>query len=222
MEIVSRPQPRAGEVRPAGPGAFGIVILAAGRSTRFGVENKLLASFEGRPMLAHVLDTARAAALGPVVVVTGHEAETIEALAAGMGARLVANPDYREGLATSLRAGLAAMPPETGAAFIMLGDMPRLLPETLQRLAQQSYEQPEMEAYVPVHHGQWGNPVLVRRGLFPDLMALTGDQGARRLLEARRDRVAEVPVQDPGILADFDTRAALEAAAGGPAGALPA
>ncbi|MFY8112895.1 MAG: nucleotidyltransferase family protein, partial [Rhabdaerophilum sp.] len=70
------------------------------------------------------------------------------------------------------------------------------------------------EAFVPVHRGQWGNPVLVRRSLFGDLLTLTGDQGARRLLESRRDRVAEVPVEDPGILADFDTRAALEAAGG--------
>lgn len=222
MEIVSRPQPRAGEAQPHGSAAFGIVILAAGRSTRFGAENKLLALFEGRPILAHVLEIARGAARGPVVVVTGHEADAVGALAAGPEFDLVENPDYREGLATSLRVGLAALPPETEAAFILLGDMPRLRPETLQRLAQQASEQPGQEAFVPVHHGQWGNPVLVRRGLFPDLMALTGDQGARRLLEARRDRVAEVPVEDPGILADFDTRAALDAAAGGPAGALPA
>lgn len=222
MEIVSRPQPRAGEARAGASAAPGIVILAAGRSTRFGAENKLLAPFEGRPMLAHVLDIARAAATGPVVIVTGHEAERIEALAAGTDARLVANPDYRDGLATSLRVGLGALPAETQAAFVMLGDMPRLRPETLHRLAQVAKEQSEAEAFVPVHHGRWGNPVLVRRSLFVDLMALTGDQGARRLLEARRDRVVEVPVEDPGILADFDTPSAIAAATGGPAGALPA
>ncbi|MCZ8377104.1 MAG: molybdopterin-binding/glycosyltransferase family 2 protein [Beijerinckiaceae bacterium] len=222
MEIVSRPQPRAGEARAGASGAPGIVILAAGRSTRFGAENKLLAPFEGQPMLARVLEIARTAGQGPLVVVTGHEAEKVEALAAGTGIRLVTNPEYRDGLATSLRAGLAALPDGSEAAFVMLGDMPRLHPETLQRLAQQAVEQPGMEAFVPLFRGQWGNPVLVRRSLFPDLMALTGDQGARRLLEARRDRVAEVPVEDPGILADFDTPAALEAAAGGPAGALPA
>ena len=219
MEIISRPQPRAGERADASEDPellsghrVGAVVLAAGRSTRFGADNKLLATFEGRPMLAHVLDLAQAATSGPVVVVTGHEAAAVRNVAERPGLRLVGNPDYAEGLATSLRVGLEALPSETEAAFVLLGDMPRVRPETLRLLIQQAAQQPECAAFVPVSSGQWGNPVLVRQSLFPALQALQGDQGARRLLESQRHRVAEVAVDDPGILTDFDTRAALEQA----------
>lgn len=208
MEIVSRPQPRAGEA-PEVPEARQIaaLILAAGRSTRFGAENKLLAPFEGRPMLGYALDRAREAGCNPVIVVTGHEAEAIRA--AAPEARFVHNPDYTEGLSTSLRAGLAALPETVGASFILLGDMPRVSGATLRRLLAAAQEHPAMQAFVPTFAGRWGNPVLVRRALFPSLGKLHGDQGARKLLEASRDAVEEVPVDDPGILADFDTKEAL-------------
>lgn len=208
MEIVSRPQPRAGEApEPAKNGRIGAVLLSAGRSTRFGPENKLLADFEGRPMLLHALDHAREAGLDPVLVVTGHEAEAIRA--AAPDARFVHNPDYAEGLSTSLRTGILALPEDVGAALILLGDMPRVLPATLSALIAASRANQAAQAFVPAYSGHWGNPVLVRRTLFPSLARLHGDQGARKLLEASRDVVEEVAVDDPGIIADFDTREAL-------------
>lgn len=210
MEIVSRPQPRAGEGR-GGDDTLGAVILAAGRSTRFGAENKLLALYEGRPMLAHAVDLARQATSGPVVVVTGHEAELVRPLAERDGIAVVHNAAFAEGLAGSLKTALAALPQTVEACFVMLGDMPRVKPETLRRLVQHAAEHPGSEAFVPVRGGQWGNPVLLRRALFSRLDSLSGDQGARKLLESRRDQVVEVPVDDPGVLADFDTKAALAA-----------
>ena len=211
MEIVSRPQPRAGEASEA-PAAREIaaLILAAGRSTRFGAENKLLAPYEGRPMLAYALDRAREAGCSPVLVVTGHEAETIRA--AAPDASFVENPDYAAGLSTSLRAGIAALPETVGASFILLADMPSVSGATLRRLMAAAQEHPAMQAFVPTFAERWGNPVLVRRALFPSLGKLHGDQGARKLLEASRDVVEEVPVDDPGILADFDTKEALAGA----------
>lgn len=210
MEIISRPQPRAGE-GPGGDEALGAVILAAGRSSRFGVENKLLAPYAGKPMLAHVLALARQATAGPVVVVTGHEAEAVGALALQDGVTLVHNADYATGLAGSLKAGLAALPAGTDAAFVLLGDMPRVLPETLRHLANAAAAMPDRQAFVPVHDGQWGNPVLLRRSLFPLVANLSGDQGARKLLQAHPSVVQLVPVEDPGIHADFDTKEALAA-----------
>lgn len=212
MEIISRPQPRAGEGQ-GGDEALGAVILAAGRSSRFGAENKLLAPYAGKPMLTHVLALARQATAGPVVVVTGHEAEAVGALAMQDGFTLVHNAEYATGLAGSLKAGLAALPAGTEAAFVLLGDMPRVQPETLRKLAQAAATRPEAQAFVPVQAGQWGNPVLLRRTLFAQLAGLTGDQGARRLLEAHRTVVQTVAVEDPGIHADFDTKDALAAGA---------
>lgn len=209
MEIISRPQPRAGEVLvPEGAEKIAALVLAAGRSTRFGKENKLLAPFEGRPMLVHVLGTITESGLDPVIVVTGHEADAVRALAGPHANRCVDNPRFAEGLSTSLRAGLAAMPETVGATFVMLGDMPRVSAATLRRLMLAAAEYPATQAFVPTFEGHWGNPVLVRRALFPSLKALHGDQGARKLLEASREAVMEIPVEDAGILADFDTKAA--------------
>jgi molybdenum cofactor cytidylyltransferase len=214
MEIVSRPQPRAGEAPEVTEAReIAALILAAGRSTRFGAENKLLAPFEGRAMLAHALDRAREAGCSPVIVVTGHEAEAIRA--AAPEAQFVHNPAYAEGLSTSLRAGIAALPETVGASFILLGDMPSVSGATLRRLLAAAQEHPVMQAFVPTFAGRWGNPVLVRRALFPSLGRLHGDQGARKLLEASREVVEEIPVEDPGILADYDTQAALAAATSG-------
>lgn len=157
-------------------------------------------------MLAHVLGIAEAAGVSRRFLVTGHEAAAVRALAGA--AQVIENPDYRLGLSTSIRAGLAALPDDVGAAFIMLGDMPRVRPETLERLVAACAVDPSL-AFVPVFEGRWGNPVLVRRALFPSLMQLHGDQGARKLLEASREVVREIPVDDPGVLADFDTPEAL-------------
>lgn len=207
MEIVSRPQPRAGrETTREGNGGIAALILAAGRSTRFGAPNKLLADFRGQPMLRHVLGIAEAAGIAPRLLVTGHEAAAVRAQAGR--ATVIDNPDYRMGLSTSIRAGIAALPEDIDAAFILLGDMPRVRPATLERLAAVSRDDPAL-AFVPVFEGRWGNPVLVRRSLFPSLMQLHGDQGARKLLEASREVLREVPVDDAGVLADFDTPEAL-------------
>lgn len=210
MEIVSRPQPRAGEVATSGAAdRIAALVLAAGRSTRFGTENKLLAPFEGRAMLDHVLDRVAEAGLDPVLVVTGHEAEAIRTAAGARASRFVHNPEFAEGLSTSLRAGIEAMPEDVGAALVLLGDMPRVSVATLRRLIEAARQNPGAQAFVPTFAGRWGNPVLVRRALFPSLAKLHGDQGARKLLEASREVVEEVSVEDAGILADFDTKAAL-------------
>ncbi len=189
------------------------IILAAGRSSRFEDGHKLLADFRGRPILAHVLDLAKGYPLADRVVVTGAMREGVEALAAEAGLRTAHNPAFAQGLSTSLKTGIAALPPEIDGAFILLGDMPLIARETLQTLENAAQNAPEMAAFVPVFGNEWAHPVLLMRKVFPDLMSLSGDQGARKLLQARAD-VALVPVEDAGSLADIDTRADLVRAAG--------
>lgn len=213
MEIVSRPQPRAGgETGEAGP--IAAIVLAAGTSSRFGASNKLLAPFAGRPMLARAIGTAREAGIDEIFVVTGHEAEALQPILEAAGARRVDNPSFRSGLASSLRAGIAALPENVSGVLLMLGDMPMLAPSTLQALIEAAKQEPEPCAFVPAMDGKWGNPVLLRRALFASLRGLSGDQGARKLLEAARDQVRLVEVEDRGIFADFDTQAALAAQIG--------
>ncbi len=188
----------------------GTVLLAAGRGTRFGASPKLLSLLDGKPLVRHAAEAAVAADLGPVVAVLGHAGGEVRAALAGLPLTLVDNPDYAKGLSTSLQAGLGALPDDVTAAFVLLGDMPRVGPLLLVRLAEAFRAAPVApSAVVPVRDGQRGNPVLLNRRLLSlNLAALTGDRGAGPLL-ARRDDVLDLPVAEAGVLIDVDTPAAL-------------
>ena len=217
MEIVTRPQPR--EVPPpvAAPARsaarrVGAIVLAAGRSTRMGGPNKLLETISGKPLVRIAAEEALRSRADPVVVVTGHERAKVEAALAGLDLRLVHNPDYAQGLSTSVKAGLAALPPEAEAAIVCLGDMPQVTSALIDRLIA-AYD-PEQNALVvlPTFAGKRGNPVLWSRRLFPDLMALEGDVGARHLIGAYQEVVIELPVENAAAMVDIDTPDGLRAA----------
>lgn len=209
MEIVSRPQPRAPGLLEAAPVAG--LVLAAGRSTRMGPDNKLLQSVRGKPMLRHAVEAQLASVARPVVVVTGHQQEEVAAALLGLDVTLVHNPDFASGLASSVKAGLAALPESVSGAVVSLGDMPNVTAAVIDRLAQVFAEQSEAKAVVPTLLGQRGNPVLLARALFDEVSQLTGDQGARRLLDAAGEQIVEVPLDDPAIALDIDTPEALAA-----------
>lgn len=195
---------------------FGIVVLAAGRGTRFGAEPKLLGRLNGKTLVRHAAETALAARLGPVVAVLGAHADAVRAALAGLDIDTVANPAFADGLSTSLRTGLDAMPARVEAVFVLLADMPRITPDHLAALAA-AYRaaDPPPAAIMPVSAGQRGNPVLLNRHrLRRELAGLTGDQGAGRILAGRSD-VIEIAM-DAAVAADVDTPAALAALAGRP------
>ncbi len=214
MEIVSRPQPRAGE--PASPSAprIAALVLAAGRSTRMGGPNKLLATLEGTPLVRHAAKAALAAGLAEIVVVTGHQSDAVQASLDDLGVRFVHNPDFAEGLSTSLKTGLAALGPDVDAVVVMLGDMPRISPELIGRLVGAFAPAEGHHAVVPTAQGRRGNPVLWGRRFFSELGRVTGDQGGRAVLLANPDAIAEVDVGTDSVHLDFDTPEALAAAGG--------
>lgn len=189
-----------------GSGEIVALVLAAGRSRRFGAANKLLTPFKGQPMLARVVALAQEAGLSPLLV-TGHEVEAVGALLPGVAK--VHNPDHASGMARSLQAGLAALPAGVSGVLVMLGDMPRVRVETLRALLAAAQAHPQVAAIVPACGGQWGNPVLIRRVLFPAIFQLEGDCGARPVLVAAGEAVKVLPVEDPGVLIDVDTPEAL-------------
>jgi molybdenum cofactor cytidylyltransferase len=195
------------------------VVLAAGRSTRMGPQNKLLADLAGTPMVRRVAQTALASRARPVLVVTGHMAAEVGAALAGLDVGLVANPDYATGLASSLKAGIRAVPAGCDGALVLLGDMPRIAAEHIDRVIDAFAAAPDA-VVVPVHEGRQGNPVLWPRRCFPELLQLAGDAGARRLIAAHRDHLREVDIGSDAIFADVDTPEALRQLRGGadPAG----
>ncbi len=184
------------------------IILAAGRSTRMGA-NKLLADVGGAPMVRVVAQAVLASAARPVLVVTGHQADEVRAALAGLEVKCVANPDFAQGLATSLKAGLRAVPSDADGVLVVLGDMPRVTSEHLDRLSAAFAASGGSAVIVPTHEGRRGNPVLWPRALFAGMLALDGDAGARRLLASHADRVREVDLATDAIFLDVDTPEAL-------------
>ncbi len=172
----------------------GAVILAAGLGTRFGAQPKMLARYAGKAMVRHAADAALASAARPVVAVLGPHSAEVRAALEGLDLTLVQNPDFAAGLSTSLRAGLAALPPGLQAALVLLGDMPRIGAAHLDGLiAAYRAAEPRPSAVVPVRDHRRGNPVLLDlRMLKDDLAALSGDRGAGPILSRRAD-VLEVP-----------------------------
>jgi molybdenum cofactor cytidylyltransferase len=210
MEIVTRPQPRE-EPLPRTTGRFAAVVLAAGRSTRMGGPNKLLATVTGKPLARIAADAALASTARPVVVVIGHQSETITDALRDLPLQFVHNPHFADGLSTSLRAGLAALPDDIDGAVVMLADMPQVDAALIDRLIAAYDAEKGALVAVPVIDGKRGNPVLWSRRFFPELMTLSGDVGARHLIAKYSEAVAEVPVTGRGALVDVDTPEALDA-----------
>lgn len=209
MEIVTRPQPRE-DRPPAGRNVAGLV-LAAGRSSRMGGANKLLATIAGRPLVRVVVEAAVASQAQPVLVVTGHQRERVEAALAGLAVRFVHNPRFADGLGTSLRAGIAALPAGVDGVVVCLGDMPQVDAALIDRLLSAFDPGKGALVVVPTIDGQRGNPVVWARRFFPDLMAVEGDVGARHLIGRYAEAVTEVALNGRAALTDIDTKEALEA-----------
>jgi molybdenum cofactor cytidylyltransferase len=220
-EIESRPAPRltaAAKGFGAAPRAaprIAALVLAGGLSRRMAPDNKLLARLpDGGTLLAQTVKHAIASGARPVIVVTGHQDAAIRAALAGQPVRFVHAADYAEGIAATLRAGIAALSETIGGALICLGDMPLVDPATLRAIIAAFDPAEGREIVIPGFDGQRGNPVLWGRRFFPELLGLTGDAGARRLLHLHMEAVVELPVNTDAVLRDFDTPEALAALRG--------
>jgi molybdenum cofactor cytidylyltransferase len=205
---MSRSKLAAAQAAPRAP-RIAALVLAAGQSRRMGTLNKLLIGIDGKAMVRHVADAVAASGASPLVVVTGHERERVEAALAGLGARFVHNPDYAAGLSTSVRRGLAALPADCDGAVVCLGDMPMVTAETIDRLIAAFNPVEGRAICVPTRRGKRGNPVLLARTLFPELASISGDVGARDLIAGHPELVAEVEMASDAILTDIDTPQAL-------------
>jgi molybdenum cofactor cytidylyltransferase len=209
-EIPSRPSPRErGPDANAAP-RVAALVLAAGTSSRMG-SNKLLADFAGLPMIAQTVSRIAKSSVNEVYVVTGNEADLVAKALQGFDVTLLNNPHFAEGLATSLRAGVAALMHDFDAILVCLGDMPLIDPRDIDRMIAAFNAAAQRSIVVPVHAGKFGNPVLWGAAHFTNLLACEGDRGARGLLEKLADNVVEVLVDNDGVMLDADTPEALAA-----------
>ncbi len=179
------------------------IVLAAGSSSRLGQPKQLL-PVDGQPLLARTLDAVRFSSLEPRIVVLGGAEDAIRASVRLAGFDIVSNPDFEQGQATSLVAGIRALPEDVDGAIVLLGDQPLVEPWLLDKL---------VKAFVPGRHAAVrpryadgpGNPVLLARELFPDLLDPQGDVGARDVLQAHRERIATVDHPIRNAHRDVDT-----------------
>ncbi|MBZ9676834.1 NTP transferase domain-containing protein [Mesorhizobium sp. ES1-1] len=212
MEIATRPQPR--EPLPARTLLkVAIVLLAAGRSSRMGGPNKLLALFDGEPLVRRAAERALASRASGTIVVTGHQRERVRETLTGLDVTFADNPDFAEGLSTSLKAGIAYLPQDTAGVMILLGDMPGVGSDDIGRLIDTFREAGGKSVVRASHQGKRGNPVILPRSLFPAIAHLEGDTGARHLVEAEGLDVIDVEIGEAASV-DVDTREALEGAGG--------
>lgn len=179
------------------------ILLAAGRSQRMG-QPKLLLPWHGVPLVRHAAQTALASDLDELLVVVGHRAEDVKAAVMDLPVRIVHNDAFWEGQSTSIRAGILALRQEAEAVVVLLADHPLLQPATVDALLA-NYAAAAAPIVVPRYAGRRGNPVLLARSLFPALLALRGDQGARPLLQNYAEQITWLDVADEGILLDVDT-----------------
>lgn len=186
------------------------VLLAAGTSSRYGGENKLLEAVDGESMVRLATRTLLDAGLQPVVVVLGHEADRVRGALSGLDVVFVENPEYADGQATSVRAGVEALPADVDAAVFALGDMPWVSTDTI-RLLTEAYRAGAGTALAPAFEGERGNPVLWDARHFDALAGQSGDVGGRDLLYTTADGVL-VETADPGVRRDVDRPDDLESA----------
>lgn len=212
-EIPVRPSPRRGSPSPARRVAA--IVLAAGGSSRMGERNKLLVDLAGEPLVARTVDTLLHSHARPVVVVTGHQRDAVEAALDGKDVTLVHNASWADGMSTSIRAGLDALPDDVAGAMLALGDMPFVRPKDVEALIQAFAPEGGAPICVPMHDRKRGHPVVWAKRFFHELHTLSGDVGARAVLDAHMDEVHLVPIEDPGVHVDVDTPEALAAVRAG-------
>ncbi|MBK9020874.1 MAG: NTP transferase domain-containing protein [Sulfuritalea sp.] len=185
------------------------LVLAAGSSRRMAGNNKLLQPVAGVPMVAARQCGAGLAQRG-MVVVTGYAADAVRASLVGLDLEFAHNAEHETGMASSLRAGLQALPADTDAVVVVLGDMPFVSAAHIDRLIA-AFDPARGNIVVPMKDGRRGNPILWPREFFGEMQQVQGDVGARELLQRHADRVDVVTFDDDAIFADVDTPEALQA-----------
>ena len=212
MEIPTRPQPRESIRKPEGDSVWA-VLLAAGKSSRMGAGNKLLADFAGVPLARRTAGRIVNSKVAGTIVVTGHQANEIKRLVSNLDVKLVENPDYASGLASSLKAGIHALPADVAGALIVLADMPGITTADLDMLIEAFAASGGKAVVRAAHNGKRGNPALLPRALFGEIENLEGDTGARQVVESSPLEVIDVEIGEAASI-DVDTPEALREAGG--------
>jgi molybdenum cofactor cytidylyltransferase len=179
------------------------ILLAAGKSERMG-QNKLLMPFDGGTIIGRTLDNLIRSHAGEIIVVLGAKAAEINTAIGEREVVMVLNPNYARGMSTSLQTGLSMVSKRARFILVALGDQPLITTHTYDRLIEAALAS-DKGLIVPAYQGRRGNPITFSAGYIPDIRRFTGDVGGRELLARYPADILEVPVEDPGVLANINT-----------------
>ena len=182
------------------------VLLAAGRSERMGPNNKLLLNVDGIPLVRKSAINILNSNVTSMTVVTGFDENKIVNALSGLNVNFVKNINFREGLSSSLKAGLANITPTPSAVIICLADMPKIQPEHINQLIENFDPLKGWEICIPTNNGKRGNPVLIGSRFFPYIFETSGDFGAKQVMKQHSDKVVEVEIGTSDIHFDIDTQ----------------
>ena len=186
------------------------IVLAAGEGKRMGRTKQLL-TWQGKAILQIVLDHLRRSRAQEIILVLGHDRERILAEVETQDIKVVFNPEFSEGMSSSIRKGLAAIHPEAKGFFIVLGDQPAIGPEIFDRLtAEFDRRYPEKTIFIPTHQGKRGHPPLFAIRYGDEILDICGDVGLRAVIQKHPEEVVTVEVETEAILEDVDTPAQYE------------
>jgi molybdenum cofactor cytidylyltransferase len=194
-----------GSISPPGTGRVGAIILAAGSSARMGRAKQMLPLGDST-VLEQTITNVRGAEVDEIVLVLGASAEIIRRqlpFSLLEGLKVVVNQAYGEGMSSSLRVGISALDQGSDAALIVLGDQPFVRSQTMDQVIR-TYLRGHAQIVIPSFQGSRGNPVLLDRSVFSEVMALEGDIGCRAIFGHHLEEIAKVEVEDEGILFDID------------------
>ena len=180
------------------------ILLAAGQSKRMNGENKLTKEIQGIPLIKHSVKNILASSIDELIVVLGHQKETIEKLIdKNKKIKFVFNKDFESGIASSIKTGLNNLSEKTEAFFICLGDMPMVNPNIYNQLIKSINKR---EIIVPTYKGQQGNPVLFTKSMKEKILNISGDVGAKKILELNKDKILNLEINDQCVTKDFNTQ----------------
>jgi molybdenum cofactor cytidylyltransferase len=182
------------------------VLLAAGRSERMGPNNKLLLNVDGIPLVRKSAINILNSNVTSITVVTGFDENKIVNALSGLNVNFVKNINFREGLSSSLKAGLANITPTPSAVIICLADMPKIQPEHINQLIENFNPLKGWEICIPTNNGKRGNPVLIGSRFFPYIFETNGDFGAKQIMKQHSDKIVEVEIGTSDIHFDIDTQ----------------
>ena len=180
------------------------ILLAAGQSKRMDGENKLTKEIQGVPLIKHSVKNILATSIDELIIVLGYQKEIIEKLIdKNNKIKFVFNKDFENGMASSIKTGLDNLSEKTEAFFICLGDMPMVNHDIYNQLIK---SKDNKEIIVPTYKGQQGNPVLFDKSMKETVMNITGDVGAKKILELNKDKILNLEINDQNITKGFNTQ----------------